>query len=91
MAYLIVKKTIPGIYIFTHLPSGRKYVGSSSELGKRIDGYLKGTHRNQGLLIPLLKKETNQNFTLEVFPITDNYVKKIRNYFRTILFSKSFF
>lgn len=70
------KKTKPGIYIFTHLPSGRKYVGSSSELGKRIDGYLKGTHRNQGLLIPLLKKEKNKNFILEVFPMTDNYIKK---------------
>lgn len=47
------KKKIPGIYIFTHIPTGSKYVGSSSDLAVRLNGYIKGTHKQIGLLIPL--------------------------------------
>jgi hypothetical protein len=69
------KRRIPGIYIFTHLTTGRKYVGSSSELALRLDGYIQLTHKESGLLIPLLKKEQLKNFSLQVFPFHDNYVK----------------
>lgn len=69
------KKRIPGIYIFTHINTGRKYVGSSSQLAFRLNGYINLSHRENGLLIPLLKKEGLKNFSLEVFPFYDNYIK----------------
>jgi hypothetical protein len=69
------KTRIPGIYIFTHLSSGKKYVGSSLELSLRLTGYINLTHRESGLLIPLLKKENLKNFSLQVFPFYNNYVK----------------
>ena len=68
------KQRIPGIYIFTHLSTGRKYVGSSSQLAFRLNGYINLSHRESGLLIPLLKKGL-QNFSLQVFPFYDNYIK----------------
>jgi len=57
------KERVAGIYIFTHLTTGRKYVGSSSELSFRLNGYINLTHRENGLLIPLLKKEQLKNFS----------------------------
>jgi hypothetical protein len=69
------KQRIPGIFIFTHLSTGRKYVGSSSQLAFRLNGYINLSHRESGLLIPLLKKEGLQNFSLQVFPFYDNYIK----------------
>lgn len=69
------KERIPGIYIFTHLSTGRKYVSSSSQLALRLNGYINLTYRESGLLIPLLKKEKLYDFSLEVFPFRDNYSK----------------
>lgn len=70
------KKRIPGIYIFTHLTKpNQKYVGSSSELSVRLNGYINLTHKESGLLIPLLKKEKLKNFSLQVFPFYNNYIK----------------
>jgi len=69
------KQRIPGIYIFTHLTSGRKYVGSSSELALRLHGYIQLTHKESGLLIPLLNKEKLKNFSLQVYPFYNNYIK----------------
>nr|QBM31546.1 hypothetical protein [Arthrobotrys musiformis] len=69
------KKRVAGIYIFTHLTTGGKYVGSSSELSFRLNGYINLTHRESGLLIPLLKKEQLKNFSLQVFPFYENYIK----------------
>lgn len=67
------KIQIPGIYIFKHKISGDKYVGSSSQLAIRLNGYLKEKHRTIGLLIPLLNKEKLNNFSLEVILLFDNY------------------
>ena len=69
------KQKIPGIYIFTHLSTGRKYVASSTELALRLNGYINLTHKESGLLIPLLKKERLINFSLQVFPFRVNYIK----------------
>ena len=69
------KQRIPGIYIFTHTTTGRKYVGSSSQLAFRLNGYINFSHRNNGLLIPLLHKEGLKNFSLQVFPFYHNYIK----------------
>jgi len=64
---------IPGVYIFKHKDTGHKYVGSSSQLAIRLNGYLKERYRPIGLLIPLLNKENLSNFTLEVIPLYDSY------------------
>jgi len=69
------KQRIPGIYIFTHISTGRKYVGSSSHLASRLNGYINLYHKELGLLIPLLKKERLKNFSLQVFPFYHNYIK----------------
>jgi len=69
------KERIPGIYIFTHLSTGRKYVGSSSQLAFRLNGYINLSHKESGLLIPLLKKEGLKKFALQVFPFYSNYIK----------------
>jgi hypothetical protein len=69
------KQRIPGIYIFTHTSTGRKYVGSSSQLAFRLNGYINLSHRESGLLIPMLKKEDLKNFSLQVFPFYHNYIK----------------
>ena len=69
------KHRIPGIYIFTHLTTGKKYVGSSTGLALRLNGYINLTHKGNGLLIPLLKKELLKNFSLQVFPFSNKYIK----------------
>lgn len=35
-----------GVYIFTYLSTGQKYVGSSSQLAFRLKGYLNQTHKS---------------------------------------------
>lgn len=68
-------KKVPGVYIWTHLYTGDKYVGSSSTLARRLIGYFNGTHVNSGKLIPLIKKEGVNAFSLQVIPLTENYIK----------------
>ena len=55
-----------GVYIFTCLTTGQKYVGSSSQLSFRLKGYLNQTHKNTGKLIPLIKEIGLSPFKLEV-------------------------
>lgn len=70
----IGNSAVPGIYMFTHKPTGNKYVGSSKNLSRRIQEYFKQSQKDSGLIIPLLKKEKYKNFSLEIFPL-DNYDK----------------
>jgi len=44
-------------------------------LAFRLNGYINLTHKESGLLIALLKKEGLKNFSLQVFPFLDNYIK----------------
>lgn len=67
------KVQIPGVYIWTHLSTGNKYVGSSSTLARRLIGYFNGTHKNTGKLIPLIKNEGISAFNLEVLPLIEYY------------------
>ena len=66
------KIQISGVYIFKHKETGDKYVGSSSQLAIRLNGYLKDKYKTIGLLIPQLKGNLDK-FTLEVIPLYDNY------------------
>jgi GIY-YIG catalytic domain len=67
------KVQISGVYIFTHLISGSKYVGSSSQLAIRLRSYIKNKDRNTGLFIPFLRKEGITNFSLEIIPLVNNW------------------
>ena len=67
------KVQIPGVYIWTHLSTGDKYVGSSSTLARRLIGYFNGTHKDTGKLIPLIKSEGIGAFKLEVLPLIKYY------------------
>jgi hypothetical protein len=59
-----------GVYIFTHLVSGSQYVGSSNSLSRRLDQYFtfkQFNEENSGQLLPLIKKEGFDKFSLEIF------------------------
>lgn len=62
-----------GVYIWTHVSTGSKYVGSSSTLARRLIGYFKGTHGDTGKFIPMLKKEGVGAFDLQVIPLIEKY------------------
>lgn len=64
---------IAGVYIWTHISTGDKYVGSSSSLARRLIGYFKGTHPDVGKFLPFLRKEGLNAFNLQVIPLTENY------------------
>lgn len=70
------EKCRAGVYIWTHIQTGDKYVGSSSSLARRLEGYFKGSHANVGKLIPLIQKEGLGAFKLEVISLTSDYVDK---------------
>ena len=63
-----------GIYIWTHIPSGKKYVGSVYHLPTRLRSYFLRTH-NIGKLLPLLSNSPITEFNLEVVftPYSDNF------------------
>lgn len=65
---------VPGVYIWTHLSTNDKYVGSSSTLARRLIGYFNCTHKNTGKLIPLIKSEGLGAFKLQVIPLKESYV-----------------
>ena len=65
--------TCAGVYIWTHVITGNKYVGSSYRLARRLVGYFKGTHADTGKFIPLLKSEGLGAFNLTVIPLIKDY------------------
>nr|YP_009262059.1 hypothetical protein [Chrysoporthe austroafricana]AMX22134.1 hypothetical protein [Chrysoporthe austroafricana] len=70
------EKCPAGVYIWTHLSTGDKYVGSSSSLARRLIGYFKNSHADVGKLIPLIKSEGVGAFNLEVIPLITDYKAK---------------
>ncbi len=91
-----------GVYIFTCLTTGQKYVGSSSQLSFRLKGYLNQTHKNTGKLIPLIKEIGLSEFQLvpgaarrlgPAEPRSNKFTLLLwvqtRNSFRAILFTRS--
>jgi len=67
------KIQVSGIYIFTHLINGSKYVGSSSQLAIRLRSYINNKNRNIGLFIPFLRKEGINSFSLDIIPVINNW------------------
>lgn len=69
-----------GVYIWTHISTGNKYVGSSSSLARRLIVYFKGTHANTGKFIPFLNKEGVNAFKqtkLQVIPIDNSIYTEV--------------
>ena len=73
-----------GVYIFTCITTGQKYVGSSNQLAFRLKGYFNQTHINTGKLIPLIKE-----LGLSYYPEFSGFA--YRNSIRTTLFIRFFF
>jgi len=70
------KKQISGIYIFIHKNTQSKYVGSSSQLAVRLNGYFLKKHKLTGLFLPLLYKEGLENFILKIIPLNKYKINK---------------
>jgi hypothetical protein len=70
------KKQIRGVYIFIHKNTHSKYVGSSSQLAIRLNGYFLKKHRPVGLFLPLLFKEGLSNFILKIIPLNKSELKR---------------
>lgn len=67
------KRSKPGVYIFSHKYSDKKYVGSSNDLARRFKQYFEKnvlfSNKDTGLLLPMIEKEKLEAFTLEVTAI----------------------
>ncbi|CAO3683386.1 unnamed protein product [Rhizopus stolonifer] len=57
--------SLAGIYIWTHIPSNQKYVGSAIHLPTRLRSYFLKTS-NIGKLLPILNNSPLSEFSLEV-------------------------
>lgn len=62
-------KGFSGVYIFIHRDSGKKYVGSSNLLRRRLDYYFKGDFPLVGKFLPLLHKEGLKAFKLIILKL----------------------
>jgi hypothetical protein len=64
------KRSKPGVYIFSHKYSDKKYVGSSNDLARRFKQYFEKnvlfSNKDTGILLPMIEKENLEAFTLEV-------------------------
>lgn len=76
------KRSNTGVYVFTHNPTGNKYVGSSNDLARRFKQYFCATqedllfaNKNYGLLIPFISKEGLNAFSLQVIVVPYSYPK----------------
>jgi hypothetical protein len=69
------KGHIPGIYVWTHQPTGGKYVGSSSHLPARLRGYFLHTHKLNGKLLPLFYNTAINEWSLQIVfaPLASTY------------------
>jgi hypothetical protein len=70
------KYQTPGIYIFIHKSNHSKYVGSSSQLAIRLNGYIIKKYKSNGLFLPMLYKEGLSNFLLTIIPLNKSNVFK---------------
>ena len=61
-----------GVYVFIHKNTGKKYVGSSNLLRRRMDYYFKGDFPLQGKFLPLLQKEGLGAFKLVIFKLDNS-------------------
>jgi len=62
------------VFIFELIKSsGDMYVGSSTNLSRRINGYIKKYHKEVGKFLPILYKEGVTEFNLKIFILNENY------------------
>lgn len=58
-----------GVYIFIHKGTGKKYVGSSNLLRRRLEYYFKGDYPLAGKFLPLLHEEGLGAFKLKILKL----------------------
>lgn len=79
--------TTPGIYIFTNLNNGRKYVGQSKNILNRVNTHIKG-RGSEDLFLDI---EKGYDFTLQLIKLSEtkyknlnslekHYIKKMKAY-----------
>lgn len=61
-----------GVYMFIHINTGDKYVGSSNLLRRRMDYYFNGNFPLAGKFLPLLNKYGLKGFKLIIFKLDSN-------------------
>lgn len=61
-----------GVYVFIHKNTGKKYVGSSNLLRRRMDSYFKGKFPLAGKFLSILHKEGLEAFKLLIFKLDSN-------------------
>jgi hypothetical protein len=76
------KIQIPGVYLWTHIPTGSMYVGSSRDLVIRLRGYFRHTHKLNGKFLPLLYGNLITDFTLQVILVPQReYIGILEQYY----------
>jgi group I intron endonuclease len=74
-----------GIYCFTNIINGKKYIGKSeTDLGIRLSKYFQNSYLNKksGLILPAILKYSHSSFYIEILEYCDkNIVKERENYY----------
>ena len=70
-----------GVYIFTHKSSNYKYVGSSSQLFRRLLGYFNKTHKLTGKFLPFLYESGIESFSLDIIIVENDMQLVLEQYF----------
>jgi hypothetical protein len=79
-------KGFAGVYVFTHISTGSKYVGSSNLLNRRLDYYFNNNLPKVGKLLPLISKDGIKAFKLKLYILDKNKFKDI-----DVLFLEQYF
>lgn len=73
------RRSNTGVYVFIHILTGNKYVGSSNDLTRRFKQYFDKDalfgNNNTGLLTPLIEKQGLGAFSLQVIVVPSSYPK----------------
>lgn len=73
------RRSNTGVYVFTHIHTGKKYVGSSNDLARRFKQYFDKDalfgNKNTGQLTPMIEKEGLGAFSLQVTVVPSSYPK----------------
>jgi hypothetical protein len=72
-----VHKGFAGVYVFTHIPTGSMYVGSSNLLNRRLEYYFKDDLPKVGKLLPLISRDGLGAFKLKIYKLDPNKFRDI--------------